>query len=65
LTAGRGLIVEPDDPAALASALEDTLSGRRTTDVVGARAWAQRYRTERVASQYERDYLELCRAVVA
>lgn len=59
----RGLIVEPDDPAALAAALEDVLSGTRTTDVLGARAWAQRYDIERVAAEYERDYLELGRAV--
>ncbi|MGI8594085.1 MAG: glycosyltransferase, partial [Solirubrobacteraceae bacterium] len=63
LAAGRGLIVEPDNPAAMAAALEDVLSGRRATDVVAARAWAQRFGTERVASQYERDYFELCRAV--
>lgn len=65
LAGGRGLIVEPDDAPALAAALEDVLSGRRTTDLVGARKWAQRFATERVASQYERDYLELCGAVVA
>jgi len=61
----RGVIVEPDDPLAMAAALEDVLSGRRTTDVAGARTWAQRFATERVASLYERDYLELCRAVAA
>ncbi len=65
LAGGRGLIVEPDDAAALAAALEDVLSGRRTTDLVGARAWAQRFATEQVASLYERDYLELCGPVVA
>lgn len=62
LAGGRGLIVEPGDVAALAAALEDVLSGRRTTDLVGAREWAQRFATERVASLYERDYLELCGA---
>jgi len=41
------------------------LSGRRTTDLVGARAWAQRFAIEQVASLYERDYLELCGPVVA
>ncbi|MBA3328622.1 MAG: glycosyltransferase, partial [Solirubrobacterales bacterium] len=65
LADGRGLIVEPDDPAALAAALEDVLRGRRATDVAGARAWAQEFGIERVAALYERDYLELCRAVVS
>jgi len=61
----RGLIVEPDEPAALAAALEGVLSGRRTTDLAGARAWAQQFATERVASVYERDYLEQLQAVAA
>ena len=65
LAGGRGLIVEPDDPRALAAALEDVLFGRRTTDLVGARAWARRFGIERVASLYERDYLQLCEAVAA
>lgn len=65
LAGGRGLIVGPDDASALAAALEDLLSGRRTTDLVGARVWAKRFATERVASLYERDYLELGRGVVA
>jgi glycosyltransferase involved in cell wall biosynthesis len=65
LAGRRGLIVEPDDPKALAAALEDVLCGRRTTDLDGARAWAQQFATERVASLYERDYLRLCEAVAA
>lgn len=64
LAEGRGLIVEPEDPEALARALEDLLGGRRTTDVAGARRWARRFAIERVAAQYERDYLELSRPVV-
>lgn len=54
---GRGLIVEPDDPAALAGALEELLSGRRRTDTIGARAWAHQFETSRVATLYEDDYL--------
>jgi glycosyltransferase involved in cell wall biosynthesis len=61
----RGVIVEPDDPPALAAALEDVLSGRRTTDLAGARAWARRFAVEHVASVYERDYLDLAEAVAA
>jgi len=65
LADGRGLIVEPDDPAALAAAFEDVLSGARSTDLLGARQWAQQFDVERVTSHYERDYLELTRAVAA
>jgi glycosyltransferase involved in cell wall biosynthesis len=65
LASGRGLIVEPDDPVALAGALQDVLGGRRTTDVAGARAWAQRFAIDPIASLYERDYLTLSHAVAA
>jgi len=65
LADGRGFIVEPDDPAALAAALQTMLCDPHATDVEGARKWAQRFGIERVASIYERDYLELCRAVAA
>jgi glycosyltransferase involved in cell wall biosynthesis len=65
LANGRGLIVEPDDPPALATALHDLLCGRRTTNVAGARAWARSFGIEQVASRYERDYVKLCRTVAA
>jgi glycosyltransferase involved in cell wall biosynthesis len=58
LAAGRGLIVEPDDPAALAAVLQDVLDGRRRTDVIGARAWAQQFALARITSRYEDDYVE-------
>ena len=58
LAAERGLIVEPDDPAALAEALQDIIDGARRTDVPGARAWAQQFEVSRVASRYEADYAE-------
>lgn len=58
LAQGRGLIVEAGDPAALATALQDLLDGRRATDVAGARAWAQQYALGRVTSRYEDDYLD-------
>jgi glycosyltransferase involved in cell wall biosynthesis len=61
----RGLIVEPEDPTALATALQDVLCARRTTDLDGARRWARRFATERVASLYERDYHALCRQMAA
>ena len=56
--AERGLIVEPDDPAALAEALQGVIDGARRTDVPGARAWAQQFEVSRVASRYEADYAE-------
>jgi glycosyltransferase involved in cell wall biosynthesis len=54
----RGLIVEPDDPAALAEALQAVVDGARGTDVPGARAWAQQFEVTRVAERYEADYNE-------
>jgi glycosyltransferase involved in cell wall biosynthesis len=59
LAAGRGMLVEPDDPAALATMLEDLLARRRRTDVIGARAWAQQFDPARITARYEHDYLEL------
>src|SRR4051794_19542150 len=56
----RGIIVAPEDPQALARALEDVLSGRRQPDVAAARLWARRFDAERVATVYERSYDELC-----
>jgi glycosyltransferase involved in cell wall biosynthesis len=65
LALGRGLIVEPGDAPALAAAMSDLLSRRRRSDVIGARAWAQQFAISRIASLYERDYVELCEAVAA
>lgn len=59
LAKGRGLIIGPDDPAALAAALDDVLNYRRTTDLRGARVWAQQFNTDRIAAQYEDDYRSL------
>lgn len=64
LACGRGLVVEPEDPAALAVALQDVLCGRQRTDLAGARAWAQQFRIERVVARYEQDYMELSGAAV-
>jgi len=59
LAGGRGLVVAPEDPAALARALEDVLGGRRRTDTAAARAWARGFATSRVTDLYERGYEEL------
>jgi glycosyltransferase involved in cell wall biosynthesis len=58
LADGRGLLVEPDDPAALAEALQAVIDGARGTDLPGARAWAQQFEVTRVAERYEADYAE-------
>jgi glycosyltransferase involved in cell wall biosynthesis len=54
----RGLLVDPDDPAALAEALQAVIDGARVTDLPGARAWARQFEVARVASRYEADYNE-------
>jgi glycosyltransferase involved in cell wall biosynthesis len=62
---GRGIVVPPDDPAALAGAIDDVLTGRRTTDLAGARAYAGRFSVDRVAAGYAASYRELADAATA
>jgi glycosyltransferase involved in cell wall biosynthesis len=52
LAEGRGLLVPPEDPAALASAIDDALSGRRLPDLAAARRYAARYTAPNVAAHY-------------
>jgi glycosyltransferase involved in cell wall biosynthesis len=59
LGAGRGVLVPPEDPAALAAALEDVLAGRRTTNLEDARAYALRFSPTRVAAVYASAYRTL------
>jgi glycosyltransferase involved in cell wall biosynthesis len=59
LAAGRGIVVPSDDPEALASAIADVLAGRRRTDLAGARAYARRFSSERVARSYAAAYRSL------
>jgi glycosyltransferase involved in cell wall biosynthesis len=59
LAAGRGIVVPAEDPEALAAAISGVLSGRRRTDLDGARAYARRFSTERVAAVYAASYREL------
>jgi glycosyltransferase involved in cell wall biosynthesis len=61
LAGNRGILVPPEDPGALAAALEQVLDRRLSTDTTAARAWAQQFATARVAAVYEQTYLELCR----
>ena len=58
---GRGVMVAPDDPAALAAAVDAVLTGRLRVDAVAARRFAQRFAPERVASVYEETYRALTR----
>lgn len=59
LAAGRGIVVPSEDPAALAAAIDDVLANRRATDLLGARRYALRFASERVAAEYASAYAEL------
>ena len=59
LADGRGIIVAPEDPEALAIALEQILSDQVQPDTTSARAWARQFETERVTNVYEQAYFEL------
>ena len=62
LADGRGIMVSPEDPEALAVALEQVLAGWLRPDTAAARVWARQFDTERVATVYEQDYNDLRRA---
>jgi glycosyltransferase involved in cell wall biosynthesis len=55
----RGVIVPPEDPAALAGAIGDVLSGRVRTDVRAARRYARAFSPQAVAARYASAYREL------
>ncbi len=59
LARGRGFIVAPDDPAALATAIDGVLAGRLAVDLEGARGYAAQFEPERVAGVYEQTYRAL------
>jgi glycosyltransferase involved in cell wall biosynthesis len=61
----RGVIVPPDDPAALATAITGVLSSRIRTDTDAARRYARRFTPEAVAARYAFAYRELCRSAGA
>lgn len=56
---GRGLLVPPEDPKALAAALGAVLAGERTTDLAGARAYARRFVPPRIAARYAAAYRDI------
>jgi glycosyltransferase involved in cell wall biosynthesis len=56
LADGRGVLAAPEDPAALARAIDGVLSGAIRTDVAGARRYARRFTPEAVAARYASAY---------
>jgi len=59
---GRGVLAPPEDPVALADAIEAVLSGRLRTDTRAARAYARRFTPQAVAAHYAAAYRDLCAA---
>jgi glycosyltransferase involved in cell wall biosynthesis len=59
---GRGLMVAPEDPDALAAAIGDVLSGRRRPDVDAAKAYANAFTPERLGREVAGRYEALVRA---
>jgi glycosyltransferase involved in cell wall biosynthesis len=59
LADGRGIVVAAGDAEALAGAIDDVLTYRRTTDLLSARHYALRFSLERVAAKYAASYREL------
>jgi glycosyltransferase involved in cell wall biosynthesis len=57
---GRGVLVAPEDPAALADAIAGVLSGRLRTDLRAAQQYARSFRPQVVAARYAAAYRELC-----
>lgn len=55
----RGVLVAPDDPAALAEGIERVLHGELRVDREEARAYAQRFLPDRVARAYADEYRRL------
>lgn len=59
LADGRGVLVPSEDPKALATAIDDVLSGRRVPNLEAARRYAARHTADRVAAYYEATYRRL------
>ena len=55
----RGVLVAPDDPAALATAIQQTLQGETEVDRAGALSYARRFTPSRVADFYLGEYRQL------
>src|SRR4051794_28921939 len=55
----RGVLVAPEDPAALAEAIDGVLHGEMLVDREEARIYAQRFTPDRVAAAYAAEYRRL------
>jgi glycosyltransferase involved in cell wall biosynthesis len=55
----RGVLVAPEDPAALADAIDGVLHGEMLVDREEARIYAQRFTPDRVARAYADEYRQL------
>jgi glycosyltransferase involved in cell wall biosynthesis len=62
LAHGRGILVSPDDPEALAHAIADVLAGRRRPDIGAARRYAATFTPHLVARECARSYRRLMAA---
>jgi glycosyltransferase involved in cell wall biosynthesis len=62
LAAGRGVLVDPEDPEALATGLRGVLDGRLRPDLAAARAYAAGFRPALVAAGYLEAYTRLLAA---
>ena len=49
---GRGLLVPPEDPEALAAALGAVLDGSARTDIAGGKRYAATFDAARIAGEY-------------
>jgi glycosyltransferase involved in cell wall biosynthesis len=62
LANGRGVLVAPEEPRALAGAIGAVLAGLCESDLAAARAYAQRFTPDRIASRYASVYRALAGA---
>src|SRR3954463_16665360 len=62
LGAGRGTLVAPEEPRALAAAIGAVLAGLSESDLAAARTYAQRFTPDRVAARYASVYRSLAGA---
>jgi glycosyltransferase involved in cell wall biosynthesis len=59
LADGRGVLVPPEDPGALAAAIADVLAGRRRPDIDAARRYAATFTPQLIAWEYGATYRRL------
>jgi hypothetical protein len=57
---GRGVLVAPENAAALAEAIDGVLSGALRTDLHAARRYARGFSPQTVAARYAAAYRDLC-----